>query len=70
MQVSVPREVNLHFTFTDILGKQIEPLNRDYHLYEGKNLLSFGLSELSSGIYFARMEVGADVVTKRITITR
>ncbi|MBW7889192.1 MAG: T9SS type A sorting domain-containing protein, partial [Bacteroidetes bacterium] len=67
IQYSLPANGNVTLTVYDLLGKEAAVLVNGMQL-AGNYSVSFNASQLSSGVYFYRLQAGRFVETKRFTL--
>lgn len=63
------RPAEVRISLYDVLGREVARLV-DTHMGAGTHFASFDASELSSGVYFCRMEAGGYVATRAWTVVR
>ncbi|HKK26374.1 MAG TPA: T9SS type A sorting domain-containing protein, partial [Gracilimonas sp.] len=66
---SVPVMVEVNLTVYDMLGKRVTTLVNE-NKSPGRYSVTFDASSLSSGIYIYRLNVGSEVITKRMTLIK
>ena len=69
MAVSVARDEMVTVRVFDVTGRQVALLTDGFQT-AGSQTVEFDASALASGVYLVRAEAGADVVTRRLTVTR
>jgi parallel beta-helix repeat protein len=65
----IPEPQNVHLTVYDLLGRRVEMI-LDEHRQAGVHSVTFDASDLSSGVYFYRLEAGDRVETKRMLLLK
>jgi hypothetical protein len=65
----LPKSQNVQLTIYDLLGRQIEVLIDEYR-EAGIHNVSFDAFNLSSGVYFYRLQAGSAVETKRMVLLK
>ncbi len=54
----------------DLLGREVTVLLQDDELQEGEYSIPFNADELSSGIYWYRLEVGESIQTRKMILVK
>ncbi len=65
--VNVPRNAVVHFTVSNLLGKQV--ISRDVNLQKGSNSIPVNLQSLQPGIYLYNISYGGNSVTRRMIVS-
>lgn len=65
--VNVPRSAVVHFTVSNLLGKQI--ISKDVNLQKGSNTIPVNLQNLQPGIYLYNITYGGNSVTRRMIVS-
>lgn len=65
--VNVPRNVVVHFSISNLLGKQIT--SHDVNLQKGGNNIPVNLQSLQPGIYLYNITYGGNSVTRRMIVS-
>lgn len=66
---SIPKSSNVNISIYDILGQKVVSLVSEKQ-DAGKYSVDFDASELSSGIYYYKIEAGKFTSTKKMTLVR
>ncbi len=69
IQFDLPKEVLVTLKVYDVLGREVKSLVNEFK-QAGSYIVSFDGSELSSGIYFYRLEAGDFVRVKRMVLIK
>jgi hypothetical protein len=65
----LPKSQNLNLTIYDLLGRQVHTLINGFRK-AGSHTIPFDASDLSSGVYFYRLQAGDVVETKRMVLLK
>lgn len=68
VQFAVPERQDVSLRLYDVLGRRVTTLVDGAR--EGRKQAQFDTSDLSSGVYFLRLEAGGQVQTRRVTVVR
>jgi hypothetical protein len=69
IRFTIPQASVVNLTVFNAIGEEVKALVNNY--YEaGSHEIIFNASNLTSGIYFVRMESGSFVSTKKITLLK
>ena len=69
LSFTLPKAGRTKITIYDITGRQIQALS-DEVLPAGEHSLRFDGSSLPSGIYFARMQSGGEMITHKLLLLK
>lgn len=70
IEFSIPQVSNVSITVFDILGRKVATILDNKRLNAGSNTVSFDASGLASGMYLYRLEAGAFVQTRKMTLIK
>lgn len=65
--VDVPRNVVVHFTVSNLLGKQV--ISHDVNLQKGSNSIPLNVLNLQPGIYLYNITYGGNSITRRMIVS-
>lgn len=65
----LPSSNEVELKIYDIMGREVETLI-DMHMESGSYKINWDASDLSSGVYFARMSAGHEVVTQKMMLLK
>jgi hypothetical protein len=68
VQFAVPEQQDISLRLYDVLGRHVKTLASGPQ--EGRREAQFDVSDLSSGVYFLRLQAGDEVQTKRLSVVR
>ena len=68
VRFAVPERQEAALRLYDVMGREVRTLARGPQ--EGRTEMRVGLSDLSSGIYFLRLQAGGTTKTKKMTVVR
>ena len=68
VQFAVPGQQTVALKLYDVMGREVRTLARGPQ--EGRIEMQVGLSDLSSGIYFLRLQAGGTTKTQKMTVVR
>ena len=68
VQFAVPGQQKVALKLYDVMGREVRTLARGPQ--EGRTEMQVGLSDLSSGIYFLRLQAGGTTKTQKMTVVR
>jgi hypothetical protein len=69
IRYAVPEDARVQFDVYDVLGRRVATLV-DGRKEAGRYRVQFSASDLSSGVYFGRLEVDGQVLTRKLTVVR
>ena len=69
IQFSLPQASNVKLRVYNVLGQQVAELINDFKA-AGTYTVDWNAQNLSSGMYIYRLEAGANVVTKKMTLLK
>lgn len=69
IKINIPKDVFVIIKIYDILGKEIKTLINEYKI-AGRYIISFNLSDLTSGIYFYKIQADNYIQTKRMILIK
>jgi len=67
ISVNLMNDAYVNVSIYNVYGQMIQVLN-DSQMSQGKNDLTFNAANLSSGIYFVRVNIGNETYTKKVTV--
>jgi len=69
LRYTVPEEAEVRLSVYDILGRKVATIEQEQK-DAGRYRVRWQAEQLSSGVYFGRLQVGKQVVTEKLTIVR
>lgn len=70
IKFSLPRMSFVSLRIFDLLGKEVAVLLQDDEMQEGNYSIPFTANDLSSGVYWYRLETGTNIQTRKMILVR